>query len=826
MVRAASTEGSDCRWKRDPGLSPRLSVCCATADPGARVAEALRPFREVADEIVVAVDSRLDPARLGAYESVADMVVRFEFAPPIERAWSWLSAQMSGDWIFRLDGDEVASPALIAALPRLIEADDVLQYWIPRREVHPDGRRWFDEWPWWPCFINRLVRNDERLHFDGLSHSAAATQLPVRYVEEPFYHLLYASTLVRDRRKKVAYYAGIDPALKAEGSDRLLRHFYLPEDYARLEPVAIPGDDLPYVEAWLRAGDATSPTEASGIRLFQRAEIDGFWAQRRLEESDYRATIEPLSGHRWMRPGEHRPFRVRVRNRGATRWPGGHDRSPLIRLSYRWRNRGGALVGGDGYRSPLPAPLAPGEACIAPVIVAAPGEPGEYVLELDLVHEGVRWFDCDRQVVMRIADERTAPGLAGRIRRRWAGTLGPSRASGIPPEPADELGTADPEASLAVVDRYRWMKAGSRAPLYVLARNVGNESWPGPDRERPIRLGYRWLRPGGIDEHGEGFRTPFPVAITPGAETLVPMVVEAPARPGRYTLEIGVVHEFVRWFACALQLQIDVRAPDPATDLLVPEEAPGWLAGADPDLLDRVTRLCGLQHDEARAMLFRPGVPVDVAIPALGGHVVRVRPATSDVRVIDETFWRRYHLPPPELGVPEVIVDLGSNIGLTMSHFAYLFPDARVAGIELDARNAAICRRNIATWSDRCTVLQAAIWSADGRIAYSREPNEAWAYRVGVEDEGESVMVEAKTLDNVLESVLPKETIDFLKVDIEGAEQQLLETGGEWVERVRVMKVETHEPYSQEACLHDLGRIGFSARPDDARPGAVIACRG
>ena len=80
----------------------------------------------------------------------------------------------------------------------------------------------------------------------------------------------------------MAYYAGIDPALKAEGSDRLLRHF-LPEDYARLEPVAIPGRRPAYVEAWLRAGDATSPTEASGIRLFQRAEIDGFWAQRRLE---------------------------------------------------------------------------------------------------------------------------------------------------------------------------------------------------------------------------------------------------------------------------------------------------------------------------------------------------------------------------------------------------------------------------------------------------------------------------------------------------------------------------------------------------------------
>ena len=119
-------------------------------------------------------------------------------------------------------------------------------------------------------------------------------------------------------------------------------------------------------------------------------------------------------------------------------------------------------------------------------------------------------------------------------------------------------------------------------------------------------------------------------------------------------------------------------------------------------------------------------------------------------------------------------MDLGSNIGLTMSHFAYLFPDARVVGVELDARNAAICRRNIATWSDRCTVCRPRSGLPTAGSRYSREPNEAWAYRVGVEDEGESVMVEAKTLD-MLESSPPKETIDFLKVDIEGAEQQLLE---------------------------------------------------
>ena len=160
-----------------------------------------------------------------------------------------------------------------------------------------------------------------------------------------------------------------------------------------------------------------------------------------------------------------------------------------------------------------------------------------------------------------------------------------------------------------------------------------------------------------------------------------------------------------------------------------------------------------------------------------------------------------------------------------MSHFAQLFGHARIAGVELDSGNAELCRRNIAAWSDRCTVVQAAIWSHDGEVAYHRKPDEAWAYRIGVEDEGEPVTVEARTLDTVLESVLPNETIDFLKVDIEGAEQNLLTAGGNWVERVRLLKVETHEPYSVAACLRDLGRIGFSARPDDAHWAAVVAHR-
>jgi hypothetical protein len=106
---------------------PSLSVCCMTADPPAQAATALRALRDVADEIVVAVDSRVEPASLAAYDDVADRVVRFRFRPPVDRPRAWLAAQCHGDWVLSLDGDEVPSQALLRALPELVAATDVVQ---------------------------------------------------------------------------------------------------------------------------------------------------------------------------------------------------------------------------------------------------------------------------------------------------------------------------------------------------------------------------------------------------------------------------------------------------------------------------------------------------------------------------------------------------------------------------------------------------------------------------------------------------------------------------------------------------------------------------
>jgi Glycosyltransferase sugar-binding region containing DXD motif len=117
-----------------------------------------------------------------------------------------------------------------------------------------------------------------------------------------------------------------------------------------------------------------------------------------------------------MYAGEQRGLLVEVRNTGNERWPGGLEAEPRIRLSCR-------LDGQEGPRTPLPAALDPSESGLAPVTVIAPDEPGSHELELDLVHEDVRWLgagtSAELEVVSRGETERALSGpFARRFKRR------------------------------------------------------------------------------------------------------------------------------------------------------------------------------------------------------------------------------------------------------------------------------------------------------------------------------------------------------------------------------------------------------------------------
>lgn len=217
----------------------------------------------------------------------------------------------------------------------------------------------------------------------------------------------------------------------------------------------------------------------------------------------------------------------------------------------------------------------------------------------------------------------------------------------------------------------------------------------------------------------------------------------------------------------------------------------------------------------------QPPAPARLRLRPLGGHEALVRPGTSDLGTVWGTFARRYHLPPPALGAPRTIWDLGANIGLTMAHFACLFPQARVLGVELDGDNVALARRNVAAWGDRCEVIHAAVWTGDGEVRYRGWPGGTSNYQVTGGEEGAPVRA-------VSLATLMREhggPVDYVKVDVEGAERELLGDGTGWAEQVRCLKVELHGDYGREQCEADLRRLGFRAWPDPQHWACVVGLR-
>jgi SAM-dependent methyltransferase len=108
---------------------------------------------------------------------------------------------------------------------------------------------------------------------------------------------------------------------------------------------------------------------------------------QRMPATAYRASYEVLAAPSRMHPGSSASVVVRLRNDGPHPWPA--DRQ--LRLGNHWLTAGRMTVRDDG-RTDLPAELAPGEGVELQLTVTAPGEPGTYQLELDMVQERVAWW--------------------------------------------------------------------------------------------------------------------------------------------------------------------------------------------------------------------------------------------------------------------------------------------------------------------------------------------------------------------------------------------------------------------------------------------------
>lgn len=215
---------------------------------------------------------------------------------------------------------------------------------------------------------------------------------------------------------------------------------------------------------------------------------------------------------------------------------------------------------------------------------------------------------------------------------------------------------------------------------------------------------------------------------------------------------------------------------------------------------------------------------VSLRVKETKNHKLFCRSNTTDAQVLWDTFYRKYHVPPSTLKENAIIVDLGANVGYTMAHFAYLYPNSQIYGVEMDLSNFLLAQKNLSTLTNQCKLIHAAVWYENGTINYTG--NQAWGFKIDYEKNSKLVKsnVPAKTLDTIFKE-FGLDDIDYIKMDIEGAEKFILENAENWINRIKILKIEIHPPATINGTIEILERYGFNCKKDTYHPSGVIAIK-
>jgi hypothetical protein len=363
----------------------KLSLCIATKNSAEYVEKLLRVGRSFADEVVVAVDASSNDLTERVCNEHADKVFRVESPGYVERILPWLNEQCTGDWILRLDDDELPSVGLIEILPALMNDREITHYHLRRRTIIGEVRtEWIAQRPWWPDWKLRLFRNIPSIvRIPGRLHTGYEVQGASRFLYRgSIYHYDFVYHDEQRRREKVRQYEIISP--EKSGS----HHYSLPDE-ASLITRPIPADDAPADDY----GATRPPAAGETVGEVDLAEID----RAAVGEGEYgpglfRARLDCVDCPRVMEAGRWYKVDVDLRNDSPVAWPLPEMGAPDVRISYHWLSAEGDLYDYKGRRTGLPHTLRPGETTRLPAPVRSPQEPGDYILQWDMVVPNVAWF--------------------------------------------------------------------------------------------------------------------------------------------------------------------------------------------------------------------------------------------------------------------------------------------------------------------------------------------------------------------------------------------------------------------------------------------------
>jgi FkbM family methyltransferase len=187
--------------------------------------------------------------------------------------------------------------------------------------------------------------------------------------------------------------------------------------------------------------------------------------------------------------------------------------------------------------------------------------------------------------------------------------------------------------------------------------------------------------------------------------------------------------------------------------------------------------------------------------------------------MIDEIWgYRKYDYFGYRVHPGDIVVDVGGNIGAFATYAAVVCRASRVLVFEPFPENFALLTRNVEeNRLGTVTCVNEAVCAVRGQVPFRIHSTDAGSHSLAAlateQESGTVIEVRCCTLADVFDR-FDLDRIDYLKMDCEGAEYQILENATSRLQQISRISMETHTTVDRKAeDLEELLRgYGFDVR--------------
>jgi FkbM family methyltransferase len=174
--------------------------------------------------------------------------------------------------------------------------------------------------------------------------------------------------------------------------------------------------------------------------------------------------------------------------------------------------------------------------------------------------------------------------------------------------------------------------------------------------------------------------------------------------------------------------------------------------------------------------------------------------SASFVGQYEEIYWKQIYNFKSE-NIRPYILDCGANVGVSIMYFKKIYPDAEITAFEPDKTIFNILKKNVDNFQiNNVQLINKGLSNKEG-IATFYDDGADFGH---ILDNDEIDLLRTIEIDTISLRPYLNRKVDFLKIDIEGKEGDLIKDCGDLLGKVDRIFIEYHSFKNREQTLHEI----------------------